>query len=276
MRLSAALAAYEASLLIEPGHIDTQCYQGEVLLYLNCLDDAESILTPIAQSGRQDLKVRAETLLQFLEQARTANEPISVPIPPPPIEKSSSSSVPESPAESKDNVPLVLSETLITQEVTDEFETTIPGAAEEPYFELEDGSPLPLNPSTFERVQPEKSPDSSDDSFEPTMTSLTYRPAIDGPQFEPRQVTQTAIIPRRQLRLNEEARSEGTAIITGRPADRARKAEEKAAEPEPGAETEVTQTAVVRRRQHLPLCDEHTQIMPGRFFENDAESEEEQ
>lgn len=273
MRLSAALAAYEASLLIEPGRIETQCYQGEVLLYLNRLSEAEGILSPIAECGRQDLEVRAKTLLQFLEQAQASNEPISIPIPAPQVEKPSTSSIPEQPPTQEYDAPLVVSESPTTQDVIDEFAPPVPASGEEPYFELEDGRPLPLSPSTFERIRSEESPSDSPDSFESTLTSLTYRPAIDGPQLETREVTQTAIVPRRQLRLNEEARNEGTAIIPGRPAHRAQEAAEKKEESESSTDHEVTQTAVVRRRRHLPLCDEHTQIMPGRFFEDDTGEE---
>ena len=263
MRLPAALAAYEASLLIEPEHLDTLCYQGEVLLYLNRLDEAETVLIPISQCPRQELKVRAEMLLQFLQQARKSNEPISLPVPTRKPKASSSSSVLESSPSEKSDTPLVVSEDVPLQTEIDELETPIPASANECYFELDDGRALPLEPSTFQDIDSPPATETDFDNLEPTVTSLKYRPIIEG---APRETTQTAIIVRPQLRLNEEGREEGTAIIPGRPAHRAQE-EEISANAEPSEE--VTKTAIVRRRSHLPLADEHTQIMPGRFFEDD-------
>ncbi len=265
-RLQAAIAAYKAALLIEPDHLETQCYYGEVLLYLNHLDDAEKILEPLLTCGRPDLKKRIETLLRFLNRARDTNEPLAVPQANNLAENKNSNNQQEVAAPRTDSTPQKTSEkTETANELEKQFESDQSLRSKEPYFELEDGRTLPLNPSTFEQKRDAQAPPEALDEGETTSTSLAYHPATESPNESGRERTQTAIVPRRQLRLNDPSRDEGTAIIPGRPAHRAQLANQEA--PKPSGRPEITHTAIIKRRQHLPLCDEQTQITPDTYFE---------
>lgn len=271
MRFPAATAAYQAALLLEPAHLETQCYYGEVLLYLNKFDEAEPILNSVVEGQEPGLKQRATMLLRFLNQARATNEPLSLPISPNQETKAQQEPASMQSAEAAPALTVSLSSPeLQDEEAPQEIEDALPSPSTRPYFEMEDGRALPLSPSAFEVEPHQASQNNQLDEFEPATTSLSYRPATDGPAQPPKEPTQTAIIPRRQLRLNEPNRTEDTAIIPGRPAHRAH--QETSPNQQPPQE-EVTQTAIVKRRNHLPLADENTQIMPGRFFENESSEE---
>jgi tetratricopeptide (TPR) repeat protein len=78
-----ARAAYDAALLLEPDHLHTLCYRGEVLLYLGRTVEARADLERVARSGHRTLSGRARTLLIHLDRL-AGWQPLPERPPPPP------------------------------------------------------------------------------------------------------------------------------------------------------------------------------------------------
>lgn len=227
-----ALGAYRAAALLEPDHLETRCYQAEVLLHLRRSREARELLEEVQTSPSAELAERATGIVHHLDLDLEQSAPVT-PEPAPP----------EAPAPAAEAAP----------------ET-------QPRLELDDGRPLPLSPGTFDTGEPSDLPPERIDHWE---GMITYRPAVSEPVPMTEEHSHTAIIPRRSLRDPAQARSPDhthTAIIPRSslvPGKRARR--------ERAPETPPPETSVVKRRHRLPLHPENTQIMPHRFFDQDEE-----
>ncbi len=224
--LKRALAAYRASLVLEPHHLDTLCYTGEAHLYLGEFGPARSFLTRVVQGSNDFLKRRAEKLLSVLnalltempENTLVLNPPISPP-------------QPEEPFEPKE----------------DESTQT---------FVMSDGRKLPLNPSRYEATARTPSqPKAYDPEDTITHTAALYIPEVAALSDPIDAFDETGQYHRDftlddTLHIDMKVPNEktATAIIPGRPKDRARK---RTHPQEPQTLDDVT--AVVRRRRLLPL-----------------------
>lgn len=75
-----ALAAYDAALVLEPDHLDIQCYRAELLIYLQRHQDARAVLQTIHTSDVALWSKRAGALLALLDVLPAAHP---APTPPP-------------------------------------------------------------------------------------------------------------------------------------------------------------------------------------------------
>ncbi|MED5465098.1 MAG: tetratricopeptide repeat protein [Myxococcota bacterium] len=173
-----ALGAYRAAALLDPDHLETRCYQAEVMLHLNQADQARKLLEEVQTSPSPELAERAASVVQHLP-----DEPSAPPEPP------------QGPAPAAETSP----------------ET-------QPHLELDDGRPLPLSPGAFEAATSAEAPPEPIDHWEGLLpsrpavsdpvplppeqshTAIVARRSLRDPAGEgsPEQ-THTAIIPRSLL-----------------------------------------------------------------------------
>lgn len=173
-----ALGAYRAAALLDPDHLETRCYQAEVLLHLNRPRQARELLEEVQTAPSAELAERAAGVVQHLDGEQSATE---------------------APAEA----PAVAAET---------------SPETQPRLELDDGRPLPLSPGTFDTGEPSALPPERIDHWEGVITyrpavsdlaplpreqshtAIVARRSLRDPAGEgsPEQ-THTAIIPRSLL-----------------------------------------------------------------------------
>ena len=227
LEVSRARAAYEAALALEPSHELTRCYLTEILMYLGETEVARRELETLQDAADPVVRHRAARLLLGLPELSTVDW--RAPAPPEDVLEANEVDPPRFTIGGKRELPLLETQfldgddtVLLTPEVT----TTARLFA--PLFDE--------STESFD-VPPE--------AATPTVTQtaiIRHRRSATTTKPTALEVTDTALLPKRNLARTRA--SAGRAITTESP-DQYATAAAQGSEP--------TQTAIMRRRQRLPL-----------------------
>ncbi|MEE8410367.1 MAG: BTAD domain-containing putative transcriptional regulator [Myxococcota bacterium] len=245
LELERARAAYEAALLLEPGHELTRCYRAEILFYIGAKDLARTELEALRDAKQSNIAERATDLLGLLDALAEWE-----PKPRPPLLD----------PEGEDDATFMLDEDRSLPLLNGRFDID----EDEPF---EPTSPEITN--TARIFAPVADP-TSPDSLEPTSPTLTEtalirvrQPANPQAQVETTETADAGIIGRRG---RAGAGSIDTGLLPGRGRHRVAALQNEGARPLIDPEMyednglddgeEVTHTAIFLRRTGVPMCDE--------------------